>query len=330
MPASRPRVIVTRKIPESVERELAADFDALLNRDDRPLGELELRRALHEFDGMLCTVTDRLGRAVLEAEPLRCRILANFGVGYNHIDLVLARRRGIVVTNTPGVLTETTADLALALLLMVARRAGEGEREVRSGRWKTWGPTHMMGAEVQGRTLGIIGLGRIGSAVARRAHAGFGMRVLSYTPNPVSLQKATALGVEQRPTIESVLADADFVSIHCPAKPETHHLINAGRLARMKPTAFLINTARGDIVDEAALVEALQQKRIAGAGLDVYEQEPRVPEALLAMENVVLLPHLGSATLETRTAMGMRAVENLRAFFHTGKALDPVVPQPSP
>lgn len=319
-----PRVIVTRRLPEPVEHELAVDFDAVLNADDHQFSETELLEALREADGVLCTVTDRITPVVLSAEPARCRILANFGVGYNHIDMTEAGRRGIVVTNTPGVLTEATADLAMALILMVARRAGEGEREVRSGRWTTWGPTHLMGADVSGQTLGIIGLGRIGRAVARRAHHGFGMKVLSYSPHLIPGPEANELGVTQLSSIKGVLAESDFVSLHCPASPATFHLIHAERLLLMKPTAFLINTARGDIVDERDLAQALDQKRIAGAGLDVYEQEPRVPAALLGRENVVLLPHLGSATLSTRVAMGLRAVANLREFFREGRAPDAV------
>ncbi|MEP7325968.1 MAG: D-glycerate dehydrogenase, partial [Gemmatimonadota bacterium] len=290
------RVFATRRLPEPVEVELARDFDAVLNPDDHQFTETELLEALREADGVLCTVSDHITPRVLAAEPRRCRILANFGVGYNHIDIAEAGRRGITVSNTPGVLTEATADLTMALILMVARRCGEGERQVRSGSWTSWGPTHMMGADVGGRTLGIIGLGRIGRAVARRSHAGFGMKVLSYTPHPLPAAEADQLGVTQLSSIKGVLAESDFVSLHCPANSATYHLIHAEWLLLMKPTAFLINTARGDIVDEADLARALDEKWIAGAGLDVYEQEPRVPAGLLNRENVVLLPHLGSAT----------------------------------
>jgi lactate dehydrogenase-like 2-hydroxyacid dehydrogenase len=319
-----PRVIATRRLPEPVEHELARDFDAVLNADDHQFSEVELQGALREADGLLCTVTDRLTAAVLATEPRRCRILANFGVGHNHIDVAEAGRRGIVVSNTPGVLTEATADLAMTLMLIVARRTGEGEREVRASRWTSWGPTHMMGADVSGQTLGIIGLGRIGRAVARRAHAGFGMKVLSYTPHPIPAAEAEQLGVVQRRSIKDVLVESDFVSLHCPASPATYHLIHAERLRLMKPSAFLINTARGDIVNERDLVRALNEKWIAGAGLDVYEHEPQVPAELLGRENVVLLPHLGSATFSTRVAMSLKAVGNLRAFFREGKAPDQV------
>ena len=306
----RPFVIVTRKLPDPVEQALAERFDAQLNREDHPFSSGELADALRSADGVLCTVTDRIDAAAFASGPLRARILANFGVGYNHIDVNAARSKGIVVTNTPGVLTEATADVAMALILMVARRLGEGERQLRAGQWQGWSPTHLMGADVSGRTLGIIGMGRIGKAVARRAAQGFGMEVLSYSRSGGSL--------------EELLGRSDFVSLHVPATPETRHFMDSGRLGRMKRSAFLINTARGDVVDEAALIDALQRGTIAGAGLDVYEGEPRVPEALRQMENVVVLPHLGSATLSTRAAMGMKAFQNLEEFFRSGVAPDQV------
>jgi len=313
--APRPSVVVTRRLPAPVEEQLAQEFDARLNRDDHPLSVAELQDALGTADALLPTVTDRLNGDVLSVEPLRVRIIANYGVGFNHIDVTAAKRRGLVVTNTPDVLTDDTADDAVMLMLMVARRAGEGERYVRAGRWTGWGPTHLLGTKVSGKTLGVIGMGRIGRAVARRAHHGFGMRVIFHDPFPPPADVVAELGAERRSTIEAVLREADFVSLHSPATPETHHLINAERLALMKPGAFLINTARGDIVDEAALVDALKRRIIAGAALDVFEREPQVSPDLLTMENVVLLPHLGSATQETRVAMGLRALENLKAFF---------------
>jgi lactate dehydrogenase-like 2-hydroxyacid dehydrogenase len=236
-----------------------------------------------------------------------------------------ARARDIAVSNTPDVLTDATADLAMTLLLMVARRAGEGERLVRGGQWTGWRPTQMLGTQVSGKTLGLIGMGRIARAVARRAHAGFGMRVIFHDPYPPPPEVAASLGAEPRGSVEEVLAEADFVSLHCPATPETRHLMNQERLGRMRREAFLINTARGDVVDEAALVAALKGGRLAGAGLDVYEREPQVSPELMTMENVVLLPHLGSATQETRVAMGMRALENLRLFFQGSPLRDKVV-----
>jgi lactate dehydrogenase-like 2-hydroxyacid dehydrogenase len=304
---------------------LSRDFEVRLNRDDRPLGAAGLQDALRTADALLCTVTDRLTADVLAAEPLRARLLANFGVGFNHIDTDAAKARGVAVSNTPDVLTEATADIAMTLLLMVSRRAGEGERHVRCGAWTGWRPTHMLGTQVSGKTLGLVGMGRIARAVAKRAHHGFGMRVIFHDPYPPSPGEVAALGAEPRETLEQVLEESDFVSLHCPASPETRHLMNRERLARMRRSAFLINTARGDIVDEAALVEALADGTIAGAGLDVYEREPEIIPELLTMENVVLFPHLGSATHETRIAMGRRAVENLRLFFSGAPLRDRVV-----
>jgi lactate dehydrogenase-like 2-hydroxyacid dehydrogenase len=313
--AGRPRVVVTRRLPEPVEAKLTEAFDAVLNLEDRALTPDELAEAVRSADALLPTVTDRITAEVLSAEPRRTAIVANFGVGYNNIDIAAAKANGIVVTNTPDVLTDCTADTAMTLLLSVARRAGEGERQLRAGAWTGWRPTHLLGTKVTGKTLGIVGMGRIGRAVARRAHHGFGMRILYFEPFPVPEAEIEGLEAKRVDSLEELLAGSDFVSLHCPATPETHHLINAETLGTMKPGAFLINSARGDVVDEAALVDALGSGKIAGAGLDVYEGEPRVSPGLLEMENVVLLPHLGSATKETRVAMGLRAFENLLAFF---------------
>jgi lactate dehydrogenase-like 2-hydroxyacid dehydrogenase len=313
--SSRPVVVVTRRLPAAVEEAVSKEFDARLNRDDRPLSAAELQEALRSADGLLPTVTDKLSADVLAADPLRTKVVANFGVGFNNIDVQAAKARGIAVSNTPDVLTDATADIAMTLLLMVARRAGEGERHVRAGTWTGWRPTHMLGRMVSGKTLGLIGMGRIARAVARRAHHGFGMRVIYTDPYPPPPDVAKELGAEQRGSVDDVLAESDFVSLHCPATPETRHLMNTERFGRMKPGAYLINSARGDVVDEAALVAALKRGRLAGAGLDVFEREPQMAAELLGMENVVLLPHLGSATEETRVAMGLRALENLRLFF---------------
>jgi lactate dehydrogenase-like 2-hydroxyacid dehydrogenase len=311
----RPYVIVTRRLPEPVETELKEQFEVRLNTADRVFSSDELGAALRTADGLLPAVTDRLTAEVLAVEPLKTGIIANFGVGYNNIDVEAARARGVVVTNTPDVLTEDTADIALTLLLAVARRTGEGERQLRAGKWTGWGPMHMLGTRVGGKTLGVVGLGRIGRAVARRARHGFGMKIQFYTPSAPPPELVSELDAERRETLEELLSDSDFISLHCPSTPETRHLINAERLAQMRKSAYLINTARGDVVDESALAEALASGAIAGAGLDVYEREPAVNPKLLKMENVVLLPHLGSATQETRVAMGMRALDNLAAFF---------------
>ena len=322
---SMPKVIVTRRWPAEVERRLAESFDVELNGDDQPMSQEELKDAFAAADAVFPTVTDAINAEVLSAETMRARLIGSFGVGFNHIDLHAARARGLVVTNTQEVLTDATADLAMTLLLSVARRVGEGERHLRSASWSGWRPTHMMGTQVTCKTLGLVGLGRIGREVARRAHHGFKMRLLFFDPFPPDGEVVRSLGAESRDTVEEVLEESDFVSIHCPATAENRHLINAERLARMRSDAFIVNTARGDIVDEAALVNALQSGQIAGAGLDVYEAEPRVSPGLLDRENVVLLPHLGSATVETRVAMGLRVLENAEAFFAGQPPLDRVV-----
>lgn len=321
---TKPRILVTRRWPAAVEAVLAERFDVTLNADDVPLGESELRQAVSDYDAVLPTVSDKLPASVF-AGDVRARILGNFGVGFNHIDIAGAKAKGIVVTNTPGVLTDCTADIAMLLLLSVARRGGEGERQLRAGAWKGWCPTHMIGTKVSGKTVGIIGFGRIGKAFAQRCHFGFGMEVLFFNRSKVDPAEAARYGARQLASVEEVLAASDFVSLHCPGGAQNRHLMNAARFAAMKPGAFLINTARGDVVDEAALIAALTSGTIRGAGLDVYEAEPHVPEALRRMENVVLLPHLGSATEETRTAMGMKVVENVTAFFEGREVPDRVV-----
>lgn len=313
-PTARPVIVVTRRLPAAVEDAIAARMDARFNARDGPLDVARLQRAMREADGVLCTVTDRMTAEVLRVTGRRVRIVANFGVGVNNVDLAVARECGVAVTNTPDVLTEDTADLAVALMLAVARRIGEGERIVRADAWTGWTPTQLLGSRVSGRTLGIVGYGRIGRATARRAHFGFGMRVLYHSRR----RHDAAPGdppAEFRAELDELLAESDVVSLHCPSTPETRHLVDARAFTVMRPTAFLVNTARGDVVDEAALVEALRAGRLAGAGLDVYEREPRLSDGLRDLPNVVLLPHLGSATTETRVAMGLRALANLEAFF---------------
>jgi lactate dehydrogenase-like 2-hydroxyacid dehydrogenase len=310
----RMQIVLTRRWPKPVEDHLRQTYDLKSNDNDEPMNRAQLASALQTADALCPTVTDRIDAELLSTANIKTRIIASYGVGYEHIDIAAAKSHGIMVTNTPGVLTDSTADLAMTLLLGVARRAGEGERQVRSRSWSGWRPTHMMGAMVTGKTLGIVGLGRIGLAVARRAHLGFGMNISYYNPSARTDAEVHALGAEGCDSLEALLSTSDFVSLHCPSTPATQRLMNQERFEQMRSGAFLINTARGNVVDSAALADALTTGQIAGAGLDVYEGEPAVPEALLKLENVMLLPHLGSATVETRIAMGMRVAENLQAF----------------
>ena len=320
---AKPRILVTRKWPEAVEARLSRDYDAVLNDGDTPMSAEDLAAAMGEFDAICPTVSDKLPADVFGGE-MRARILGNFGVGVNHIDLGAARSAGLTVTNTPGVLTDCTADLALTLMLMLARRAGEGERELRAGEWTGWRPTHMIGRKLSGRTLGIVGMGRIGIATARRAQAGFGMKVVYFNRSEPGADAMAGLDAQRLETVEAVMEAADVVSLHIPGGGDNRHMIGADRLKLLGPEGLLINTARGDVVDEAALIAALESGEIGGAGLDVYEAEPQVPEALIARQDVVLLPHLGSATRETREAMGHMVADNLDAFFAGRDVPNPV------
>ena len=319
---AKPRVLVTRRWPASVEAVLAEHFDPAFNKADKPIAADEFRVALTKCDAVLPTVTDRIDGSVFDSARPRTRILANYGVGFSHIDIEAAKSRGIAVTNTPDVLSECTADLALTLMLMAARRTSEGEQEIRENRWDGWRPTHLLGTRVSGKTLGIVGFGRIGREVARRAHHGFQMDVIVYNRSPVDGSVLQEFGARQVADLEELLALSDFVSLHCPGGADNRHLIDADRLAAMKPGAFLVNTARGEVVDEVALARALQEEAIAGAALDVYDGEPDVREDLRACRNAILLPHLGSATMETREAMGLRVVDNLLDFFEGRRPRD--------
>lgn len=307
------RVLVTRRWPEAVERALQQRFDVTLNESDRPLSRAELAQAMAEFDVLCPTVSDRIDAEVI-AGGERVKLIANYGVGFDHIDLGAAKAGGIAVSNTPGVLTDATADIAMTLLLMAARRAGEGERELRAGKWTGWRPTHLIGSGLKGKVLGLVGMGRIAIATARRARHGFGMRIAYYGRRECEPAVAAELEAEYHAELRDMLGASDFVSLHVPGGGETANLIDGAALEAMKPGAYLINTARGGVVDHEALAAALKSGRLAGAGLDVYPHEPQVPEALLELENVVLLPHLGSADAETRIAMGMKALANVEAF----------------
>ena len=312
------RLLVSRRLPETVQDALAARFDVTTRTTTQPMDRPEAEAALRDFDAILPTLGDAFGAETFAAVPEpRATVLANFGVGYNHIDADAARAVGVDVSNTPGAVTDATADTAMTLILMTCRRAGEGERMVRAGAWGGWHPTQLLGFHITGKTVGIVGMGRIGKAIAHRCHYGFGMEVVFYNRSPVT---EPGMPARQLGTLAEVMAAADIVVLAVPATPATHHLIDAEALAAMKPTGFLVNIARGDVMDEAALIAALEARAIAGAGLDVYEFEPAVPDALKAMENVTLFPHLGTAALEVREAMGTMAVENLIAWDE-GRAL---------
>lgn len=322
---SKPKVVVTRKWPAEVEEKLKALYDVQLNENDIPMTADGLKEALKTADALLPTVTDRITADVLSVEVKRAKIIGSFGVGYNNIDINAAKEQGLVVTNTPEVLTDCTADIAMLLLLMSARRASEGDRLLRNQQWTGWRPTHMLGRKVTGKTLGLIGFGRIAQAMARKAHHGFGMKILFCDPYPPARQIIDDLQASRYETVEELLTVANFVSLHCPGGDATRHLINEKRLQLMRPTAHLINTARGDVVDSKALIKALKEGWIAGAGLDVFEGEPNIDPGFLNLDNVALLPHLGSATEETRVAMGNRVLENIAAFFTGLEPRDRVV-----
>ncbi|HEX7850260.1 MAG TPA: D-glycerate dehydrogenase [Sphingomonas sp.] len=310
-----PRVLVTRRLPDAVEQHLGAHFDATFNPGDTPLDPDQLAQAMRDYDALCPTITDRLNADILGIADARVRIIANFGAGLDHVDLAAARAAGIIVTNTPDVLTDATAELAILLMLAAARRAGEGERALRAGEWSGWAPTNLIGQSIVGKTLGLVGFGRIAQKTAECARAGFGMKIAYYSRRRVPAEIEAKLDARYVPSLETLAGEADVLSLHTPGGTETRHLIDAAILALMKPSAILVNTARGTVVDEVALAEALSAGRIAAAGLDVYEREPQVHPALLEREDVVLLPHLGSATIETRVAMGMRAAANLEAYF---------------
>lgn len=311
------KILITRQWPAGPTARVAALGDVTLRDPDSAMSADDWMQAAHEFDVIMPTVSDSIPAEFYPAAKGKLALLASYGVGYNHIDVDAARANGIRVTNTPGVLTDCTADLAMGLLLAAARRIGEGERETRAGQWAGWRPTHMIGRKVSGATLGIIGFGRIGQAMARRAHFGFGMKVVFQNRSRVADDVTTAAGnAQQLDSVQAVAAASDFLSLHCPGGAETKGLINADVFAAMQPGAILINTARGDVVDEDALFDALDKGHLGGAGLDVYVGEPALDPRFLDHENLVLAPHLGSATDATRDAMGHRAIDNLEAFLN--------------
>ena len=314
-------LFISRPLPDAVLTRARAAFDTTVRDITTPMTRDEMIASLRDYDIVLPTLGDLYTADIFkDAGPIRSKLLVNFGVGYNHIDVIAAKAHGLLVTNTPGAVTDATADTAMTLILMTARRAGEGERMLRKGAWEGWHPTQLLGMHVSGKTVGIIGMGRIGEAIAKRCHFGFGMKVVFYNRSP----KTPDLPAQQLPSIEDVAREADILVIAVPGGAETQHLIDKGTFAAMPPHALLINIARGEVVREAALIDALEHGQIAGAGLDVYEFEPKVPKALTDREDVTLLPHLGTATLEVRTDMGMLAMDNVEAFARGEPPLTPV------
>ena len=310
---AKPRVIVTRRLPPNVEARMAELFDASFNVGDQPMSRTELARAMAQCDVLVPCISDQIDATLIAAAPDRLQLLASFGSGVDHIDLAAARAKGIIVTNTPGVLTEDTADMTMALILSVPRRLAEGEKLVRSGEWRGWSPSGMLGHRIGGKKLGIIGMGRIGRAVARRARA-FGLTIAYHNRHRLPFEVEQELEASWHDDLDALLRECDIVSIHCPLNADSRGLIDARRIGLMRPDAYLINPPRAEITDEPALIAALAEARIAGAGLDVYAHEPAVDPRLLALANVTLLPHVGSATFEGRDATGARVIANIRTW----------------
>lgn len=313
MPHRRPRVIVTRKLPDLIETRMMELFDCKLNLDDRPFSPSDLAGAMAEAEVLVPTVTDEITADLIRATGPRLKLIASFGTGVNHIALDAAKEKGITITNTPGVLTEDTADMTMALILAVARRLSEGERLLRAGKWQGWAPTAMLGMRLTGKRLGIVGMGRIGTAVATRARA-FGLSIHYHNRRRLDPALEAEVDATYWESLDQMLGHMDVVSLNCPHTPATYHLISGRRLRLMKPHAILVNTSRGQVVEEEALARALYAREIAGAGLDVYEREPEIHPRLLELDNVVLLPHIGSATHDGRFAMGERVIVNIKSF----------------
>jgi len=324
MARKRPLVIVTRRLPEAIETRLKELFEVRLNEEDKPLGQEGLIEAVKTAEILVPTVTDRIDAKVLAHANPNLRLIASFGTGVDHIDVASARQRGITVTNTPGVLTEDTADMTMALILAVPRRLAEGERLVRSGKWGGWSPTSMLGHRIWGKRLGIVGMGRIGQAVAQRAR-GFGLAIHYHNRRRLPEEVEQRVEATYWESLDQMLARMDIISINCPHTPATFHLISARRLDLLRPHCYIVNTSRGEVIDEAALTRKLASREIAGAGLDVFEHEPAVNPKLLKADNVVLLPHMGSATIEGRIDMGEKVIINIKTFVDGHKPPDRVI-----
>jgi glyoxylate reductase len=325
MPARKPKVIVTRKLPDPVETRMRELFDAELNLDDRPMTREALGNALSRADVLAPTITDQIDADLLASAGDQLKLIANFGAGFEHIDVAAANARGITVTNTPGVLTDDTADLTMALMMAVSRRIVEGAQVTQAGEFKGWNPTWMMGRRITGKRLGIIGMGRIGQAVAKRAKA-FGLQIHYHNRKPVGLRIAEELEATYWESLDQMLARMDIISIHSPQTPATYHLLSARRLKLLQPHAIVINTARGGVIDENALADMLAAGQIAGVGLDVFEFEPDINPKLLGQPRAVLLPHMGSATLEGRIDMGEKVIINIKTWMDGHKPPDRVIP----
>ncbi|BCX19438.1 MAG: D-glycerate dehydrogenase [Geminicoccaceae bacterium] len=325
MPRPRPVVIVTRKLPEPIEARMMELFDTRLNATDRPFTRAQLVEAVQSCDVLVPTVTDKIDASILAQAGERLRLIANYGTGVDNIDVDAAYKRGITVTNTPGVLTEDTADMTMALILAVARRLVEGERLARSGEWQGWAPTAMLGHRIWGKRLGIVGMGRIGTAVARRAR-GFGLSIHYHNRRRVHESIEAELEATYWESLDQMLARVDIVSVNCPHTPATYHLLSARRLKLLQKHAIIVNTSRGEVIDEAALTRMLRDKEIAGAGLDVFEHEPAINPKLRQLDNVVLLPHMGSSTIEGRLDMGEKVIINIKTFVDGHRPPDRVLP----
>ena len=324
MAQNKPAVVVTRRLPDVIETRMMELFDARLNLDDHAMSQGELIEAVKTAEVLVPTVTDRIDAGVLSQAGEKLRLIASFGTGVDHIDLKTARQRGITVTNTPGVLTEDTADMTMALILAVPRRLAEGERLIRSGDWTGWSPTSMLGHRIWGKRLGIVGMGRIGTAVVRRAR-GFGLSIHYHNRRRVHAELEAELEATYWESLDQMLARMDIISVNCPHTPATYHLLSARRLKLLPPQAYIVNTSRGEVIDENALARMVEKGEIAGAGLDVFEHEPAVSPKLLQAENVVLLPHMGSATIEGRIAMGEKVIINIKTFVDGHTPPDRVV-----
>ena len=324
MAKKKPLVVITRKLPDAIETRLMELFDVRLNVDDEAMNEAALTEAVKKADVLVPTITDTIDARLIAAAGKKLKLIANYGTGVDHIDLAAAQEKGITVTNTPDVLTEDTADMTMALILAVPRRLVEGERILRSGDWSGWSPTWMLGHRIFGKRLGIIGMGRIGQAVARRAR-GFGLSIHYHNRNPVHEEIENELEATYWESLDQMLAHMDFVSVNCPHTPATYHLLSARRLKLLQPHAVIVNTARGEVIDENALTQVLLAGDIAGAGLDVFEHEPAINPKLLALDNVILLPHMGSATFEGRGDMGEKVVINIKTFVDNHTPPDRVI-----